>query len=228
MLNRKGFIYGRVGKCDPLVSGGSLLISSLRRLYLNAIRQWRMPFALSRLSSEPQRSRTMGLGLGGGYESPSSSDSDDSCDTIRVSIHSGRASATTASRAGSPHFTLCPDLDDEPSSPLLGPTRWWDSDSGRRRRRRDNGFSFIRRLKRRLVRLARHPLVPTQPVTIVSHITLKSDCVWLLTNPFSALFACSVRPLCDYSHLIPYIPAKSRQGGSTVALILRIATTVSS
>jgi hypothetical protein len=180
-----------------------------------------MPFALSRLSSEPQRSRSMSMG----YESASSSDSDDSCDTIRVSIHSGRASTMTASRAGSPHFTLCPDLDDEPSSPLLGPARWWDSDSGRRRRRRDNGFSFIRRLKRRLARLARHPLVPTQPVTIVSHF---SSCVWLLTTYLAALLACSVRPLCDYSHFIPYIPAKSRQGGLTVALVLRIATTVPS
>jgi hypothetical protein len=168
------------------------------------------------------------MSMGMGYESGSSSDSDDSCDTIRVSIHSGRASATTASRAGSPHshFTLCPDLDDEPSSPLLGPTRWWDSDSGRRRRRRDNGFSFVRRLKRRLARLARHPLVPTQPVTIVSHIT--TAYIWLLTLHFTALLACSLRPLCDYSHFIPYIPAKSRQRGLTVALILRIATTLPS
>ncbi|PVF94572.1 hypothetical protein CPB86DRAFT_876334 [Serendipita vermifera] len=130
-----------------------------------------MPFALSRLSSEPQRSRSMGLG--GGYESPSSSDSDDSCDTIRVSIHSGRATpAHSASRAGSPHFGCCPDLDDEPASPLLGPTRWWDSDSGRRRRRRDSGFSAMRRIKRRLARFARHPLVPTQPVTILFSLVL--------------------------------------------------------
>lgn len=138
-----------------------------------------MPYALSRLSSEPKRSRSMmgmgqgGLGLGGGYESPSSSDSDDSCDTIRVSIHSGRAASSSNSRAGSPHFGLCPDLDDEPSSPLLGPSRWWDSDSGRRRRRRESGFSFIRRLKRRLARLARHPLVPTQPVTIVRSLIFR-------------------------------------------------------
>lgn len=130
-----------------------------------------MPLALSRLSSEPQRSRGMTVG---GYESPSSSDSDDSCDTIRVSIHSGRAisSASASSRAGSPHFGFCSDVDDEPSSPLLGPTRWWDSDSGRRRRRRDSGLPFARRLKRRLLRLARHPLVPTQPVTILFSLVL--------------------------------------------------------
>ncbi|KAG8782392.1 hypothetical protein FRC15_007037 [Serendipita sp. 397] len=133
-----------------------------------------MPLALSRMSSEPQRSRSMAMGNArSGYESPSSSDSDDSCDTIRVSIHSGRATSSTAvSRAGSPHFGFCSDLDDEPSSPLLGPTRWWDSDSGRRRRRRDAGFSVVRRVKRRLARLARHPLVPTQPVTILFSLVL--------------------------------------------------------
>jgi hypothetical protein len=109
------------------------------------------------------------MGVGGGYESPDSEDSDDSCDTIRVSIHSGRAiSASTASRAGSPHYGFCSDMDDETSSPLLGPARWWDSDSGRRRRRRDGGLGLVRRLKRRIARWSRHPLVPTQPVTIVS------------------------------------------------------------
>jgi hypothetical protein len=153
-----------------------------------------MPFALSRLSSEPQRSRSMGLG--GGYESPSSSDSDDSCDTIRVSIHSGRATpATSASRAGSPHFGFCPDVDDEPSSPLLGPTRWWDSDSGRRRRRRDSGFSVMRRIKRRLGRFARHPLVPTQPVTIVR----KNHHFYLVQNAnYTSVYVFSE---FSYSHL---------------------------
>jgi hypothetical protein len=117
----------------------------------------------------------MGMGMGG-YDSPDS-DSDDSCDTIRVSIHSGRPMTSSSSRH-SPGFGPCADLDDgfdrsEPSSPLLGlglgSTRWWDSsDSGRRRRRRDSGLPFVRRLKRRFVRFARHPLVPAQPVTIVS------------------------------------------------------------
>lgn len=132
-----------------------------------------MPFALSRLSSEPQRSRSMGVG--GGYESPDSDDSDDSCDTIRVSIHSGRAvSASSASRAGSPHYNgFCSDsMDDEPSSPLLGPASWWDSDSGRRRRRRNSGFGIVWRFKRRFARWSRHPLVPTQPVTILFSLVL--------------------------------------------------------
>ena len=124
-----------------------------------------MPLALGTLPS-PSRQTSH---ADDGYESTSSNDSGD---TIRVSASSASSSGRGRVRSSSPiHLGSFSDGDDEPVSPLLGSTRLWDSDSLRRRRRRDlAGFSWSRRVRRQWFRFTRHPLVPTQPITIVCGI----------------------------------------------------------
>ena len=124
-----------------------------------------MPLALGTLPS-PSRQTSH---ADDGYESTSSNDSSD---TIRVSASSPSSSGRGRVRSSSPiHLGSFSDGDDEPVSPLLGSTRLWDSDSSRRRRRRDlAGFSWSRRVRRQWFRFTRHPLVPTQPITIVCSI----------------------------------------------------------
>ena len=140
-----------------------------------------MPLALGALPSPSGRTEH----ADDGYESTSSNDSSD---TIRVSASSPSSSGRGRARSSSPiHLGSFSDGDDEAVSPLLGSTRLWDSDSSRRRRRRDlAGFSWSRRVRRQWFRFTRHPLVPTQPLTIVRD-TLYSHKTYALT--LSQLFA---------------------------------------
>ena len=172
-----------------------------------------MPLALGTLPSPSGQTEH----ADDGYESTSSNDSND---TIRVSASSLSSSGRGRARSSSPiHLGSFSDGDDEPVSPLLGPTRWWDSDSSRRRRRRDlAGFSWSRRVRRQWFRFTRHPLVPTQPITIVRRIFILS--LNLRANFIPVICSRFIHPLRYPPHSLSHISAQPRQGRSPMAFLL--------
>jgi hypothetical protein len=142
--------------------------------------------------------------LGDGYES-SDTDCDDDQRTPNPnflrpptsrlsSLSSSPASTPVPSRSASPQplprhqfFTdtlsssYPSDTEDEPSTPLLSwnssPNSWW-SDHRRQwwsRRRRRRSWRITRLLKRTLRSVVRHPLFPSQPITIVCTLPLLSS-----------------------------------------------------
>lgn len=140
-----------------------------------------------------------------GYESSDSTDCDRQDNALfPPPIHQSSAPSTATStplpsRSTSPHpyphqyytprpSSSCPsDTDDEPTSPLLPWNRtrnsWWRGHrdqwwrASRRRRRR--GWRIVRLIKRSLRSIIRHPLFPSQPITIVrpSPFSLRSYAV---------------------------------------------------
>jgi hypothetical protein len=77
-----------------------------------------------------------------------------------------------------PSSSCTSDTDSEPHSPILGRQyrnasstedrrRWWTLGTSTRRRRKRHG-RLLRLLKKIIRRLVRHPLFPSQPITIVS------------------------------------------------------------
>lgn len=109
------------------------------------------------------------------------------------SLNSTTHSTPVPSRSPSPHphpshqfypsglSSSCPsDTDDEPNSPLLSWSRsrnsWWREQRGQwwgpSRRRRRRSWRITRLVKRWLRSVIRHPLFPSQPITIVRTLSV--------------------------------------------------------